>query len=239
MLTFSQSSRTRTLALYFSIHLKNMARNICQKCQRPERACICLFTCDIENNIKVVVLQHPSEVVQSKGTVTLLNNSLDHCQIIVGENFSENVEFNELLSHFKNRIQLLYPSEHAQVVSGVKHRITSGQQHCLVVLDGTWKKAYRMYMLSENLHSIPHLSLPEGLKSLYKIRKTKKDHALSTLEACCHALSLMEGSVDKYQVLLNNFIKFNDFQLSFNSAHDPVKNFILDQKNLVKNIIKE
>ncbi len=203
-----------------------MARNICQNCQRPERACICLFTCTIENDINIVVLQHPSEVSQSKGTVTLLSNSLRRCRVIVGENFTDNSELNELLVRFKKNIHLLYPSEKARILSSAKQHIKSTEPSCLLVIDGTWKKSYRMYMLSENLHDIPHLALPEGIESLYQIRKTKKENALSTLEACSHALSIMEDTTDKYQDLINNFIKFNDFQLSFNIANNSVTNQI-------------
>jgi DTW domain-containing protein YfiP len=72
-----------------------------------------------------------------------------------------------------------------------------------------------MFMSNACLHNINHIVLPQGIASLYEIRKTKKDHALSSLEACCHALARLENEPEKYQKLLNSFIKFNQFQQSF------------------------
>jgi DTW domain-containing protein YfiP len=86
----------------------------------------------------------------------------------------------------------------------------------LILLDGTWKKAYKMFKLSKNLCGLPQISLPEALASAgqYHIRKVAKKNALSSLEACCYALELFEKN-DKYQQLIDKFVEFNAFQLSF------------------------
>ncbi|MGB1262761.1 MAG: tRNA-uridine aminocarboxypropyltransferase [Cognaticolwellia sp.] len=209
-----------------------MSRVLCQQCQKPEKGCICVFSVSIGNHIRVVVLQHPSEVKQSKGTVALLQQSLANCQVLVGENFADCQILTQLLAHYDNKIALLYPSEQAVTVdfSSSNHaenvRRTPLQDsqlneiECIIVLDGTWKKAYRMFMLNPCLHNIAHIVLPQGIESLYQIRKTKKENALSSLEACCHALARLENNREKYQVLLNNFVKFNQFQQSFSpKAH--------------------
>jgi DTW domain-containing protein YfiP len=72
-------------------------------------------------------------------------------------------------------------------------------------------------MLSKNLQLINHIALPENLVGRYEIRKTNKKNALSTLEACCYALEILESSPNKYQGLLEKFVEFNQFQLSFKS----------------------
>lgn len=201
-----------------------MSRALCQQCQRPLRACICAFIVKIENHIPVIVLQHPSEVTQSKGTVRLLEQSLTQCQVIVGENFDDCQELKYCLQNYKDNVVLLYPSEQAISLTKLtntiikENNIASSQEieiKCIIVLDGTWKKAYRMFMSNPRLADLRHIVLPEGIASLYQIRKTKKDNALSTLEACCHALSLLENEQDKYKTLLKNFISFNQFQQSF------------------------
>ena len=110
----------------------------------------------------------------------------------------------------------------------------STKELCLIILDGTWKKAYRMFALSENLQSLPQVCLPESLANSgeYVIRKVAKKNALSSLEACCYALALLERNpvsyidsnivpnvehldLHRYQPLLNKFSQFNQFQLSF------------------------
>lgn len=212
-----------------------MSRVLCQQCQRPEKACICTFTVHIDNDIPVLVLQHPSEVKQSKGTVSLLQQSLSQCQVIVGEDFTDNEILAQYLTRYADSIALLYPSEQALELNASLSVVNSklaikpdenteneadklNKIKCIIILDGTWKKAYRMYMLNPNLHTINHIALPQGIESLYQIRKTKKDGALSSLEACCHALARLENKSQKYQILLNSFIQFNQFQQSFNES---------------------
>ena len=90
-----------------------MSRALCQHCQRPKNACICAFAVNITNDIPVVVLQHPNEVSQSKGTVSLLTQSLTQCEVIVGENFSDCATLLHRLKQYEGNIALLYPSEHA------------------------------------------------------------------------------------------------------------------------------
>ncbi len=191
-----------------------MARDYCSECQRPLATCICTFISNIDNDIHVIVLQHPLEVKQTKGTVTMLAKSLTKCSVFIGEDFTKNIELHKLLKLYQEHVFLLYPSEHARIID--KSTAGNDKSKCLVLLDGTWKKAYRMFMLNRFLHDLPHLTLPLGIEGEYQIRKTTKSGALSSLEACTHALMLLEGTSEKYQKLLNNFVKFNEFQLSFN-----------------------
>ncbi|WP_114325110.1 tRNA-uridine aminocarboxypropyltransferase [Candidatus Colwellia aromaticivorans] len=225
-----------------------MSRILCEKCQRPIIACICNFICKIDNPTAVLVLQHPSEVKQTKGTVALLSRSLNHCQVLVGEDFSEHDELNIMLAN--HQALLLYPSAESEVLSltkyefnstNINHDEKSKQPKLLIILDGTWKKAFRMFMLSSNLQALKQVRLPDTLANngQYLIRKVAKKNALSSLEACCFALALLDNELgenelddnqlgDKvlnnmkqsvdcglYQDLLNKFAQFNQFQLSF------------------------
>lgn len=222
-----------------------MARNLCTNCKRPNKACICKFVIETKNKIPVLILQHPTEVKQSKGTVALLQRSLINCQVLIGEDFSNNETLNNIIA--KHQALLLYPSEKSQPLalnnSAINISITSedkAKPPLLIILDGTWKKSYRMFMLSKNLHSLLHVCLPEVLANngQYLIRKVAKKNALSSLEATCFALALLEGELSvnlpeqvnnenefnnmlnkidcgRYQYILNMFSQFNQFQLSF------------------------
>mgnify|MGYP000530420067 CR=1 FL=1 len=193
-----------------------MSRQYCIRCNRPPVACICKFCEPIENKTLVVVLQHPTEVKQTKGTLPLLAGSLSNIEILIGENFSENERLNSLLSEENSNCVLVYPSEDAIEIKNIAQFSNKEEKkNVLILIDGTWKKAYKMFQLSKNLHSVTHLKLGEDLVSRYQIRKTKKKNALSTLEACSLALSQLEHNQEDYNCLLNKFEQFNDFQLSF------------------------
>jgi len=205
-------------------------RALCQHCQRPEKTCICAFVTPVNNDIHVVVLQHPSECSQTKGTIALLAKSLCSCQVIVGEDFSDNEQLRQVF--VKYQALLLYPSENAQELSGELNNLPQYhalenqnpnniiKPYCLIILDGTWKKAYKMFMLSKALKQLPQVCLPAAQANAgqYHIRKVDKKNALSSLEACCYALALLEDT-EKYQKLIKKFVKFNQFQLSFRPKH--------------------
>ena len=194
-----------------------MTRAYCFKCERPEKSCICHLVSVVDNDIHVVVLQHPLEVKQSKGSVTLLHQSLTSSQVIVGENFSDNSEVQLLLEKYDQQCAVLYPSDDAILVNEDNKNITPPK--CLFILDGTWKKSYKMFMSNLWLQQLPHFTLANDIVGQYKIRKTTKKNALSSLEACCYALSVLESQqrgTNRYQPLLASFVAFNHFQLSFN-----------------------
>lgn len=199
-----------------------MSRTLCQRCSRPITGCICQFFLSldhqVDNHIDVVILQHPQEVKQSKGSVPLLLNSLAHCQTIEGEDFSDNEQLNGLLNDTQRQVLLLYPSEQARPLehhNQVEFSRVKKKKLTLLLIDATWKKAYRIYMLSKNLHELKHVTLPVTITGQYVIRSTNKKNALSSLEACIHALTLLESAPSKYQSIMDNFIKFNQFQLKF------------------------
>jgi DTW domain-containing protein YfiP len=196
-----------------------MTRAYCLQCERPEKSCICHLVTRVDNDIHVVILQHPLEVKQSKGSITLLHQSLKSSEVIVGEDFNDNVEIQSLLTRYNQQCAILYPSDNAVVLT--EEQCTISPPKCLFILDGTWKKTYKMFMTNDWLQQLPHFTLADGIVGQYKIRKTTKKNALSSLEACCYALSVLEplqSGSNKYQPLLNSFVKFNDFQLSFNPS---------------------
>ncbi len=216
-----------------------MSRIICNKCQRPEKTCICHLFVTVDNDVDVIILRHPKEANHSKGTAPLLLNSLTNSSVIEGEDFNDNDVLNNILSDVNRKCCLLYPSEQAIDITVFSNanlnsegheaigsnktctnkisldKISTEKMTTLILLDATWKKAYRMYMLSKNLQTLTHLVLPAHIESEYKIRKTSKENGLSTLEATVHALSYLEKSQNKYKELLENFVKFNQIQLSY------------------------
>ena len=210
-----------------------MSRQCCNVCERPLKTCICAFISKVDNDTQVFVLQHPSEVTQTKGTVALLKHSLSNIKVFVGEDFTQHADLHEALKPFLTAVYLLYPSEKSIDVTDIalkpdklactESSTNNPKVRCLIILDGTWKKAYRIFMLNPFLHNVPHLTLPEGLSGEYVIRKTLKENALSSLEACCYALQIIENNSERYKPLFENFRRFNEFQMRFRPQHHITK----------------
>jgi hypothetical protein len=78
----------------------------------------------------------------------------------------------------------------------------------LILIDGTWSKATRVYYEHGWLHSLPQYKLPLGKRtSRYKnLRKEPKKEYLSTLESGAWALQLIEpGLVEEIEGVLDSF----------------------------------
>ena len=124
---------------------------------------------------------------------------------------------------------ILYPSEQSLCLSELATvGETADKKIRLILLDGTWKKAYKMWQLSTNLHSIPTVKLPEDLQGHYTIRKAPSNNSLSTVEAGFHALSLMESGKD-FTPLLTAFEKMIEFQIAQMPPGVFEKNYLKDE----------
>lgn len=82
----------------------------------------------------------------------------------------------------------------------------------LIILDGTWRKSRKMLHVNPLLQALPRLSLSPASASRYLIRRAPGPNQLSTLEAACHALSMLENREDKYCPLLQAFESFISLQ---------------------------
>ncbi|MDA9557047.1 DTW domain-containing protein [Vibrio sp.] len=182
----------------------------CTQCGKARKACICCWIEELDNHVELVVLQHSSEQKQPLGTARILSLSLSRCDILVGENFTHDSSLNDWLNNESYQYYILYPSETAYTFEHVKNNVQKGQNIRIILLDGTWKKAYKIWQLSTNLHDIPCVSLPTNLKGAYTIRKAPTDNALSTVEAGYHLLNQLEPEKDFTSLLtaFNNMIQF-------------------------------
>ncbi|KAF5730557.1 hypothetical protein HS088_TW19G00148 [Tripterygium wilfordii] len=99
---------------------------------------------------------------------------------------------------------LLYPSEKAMGVDDLKAMNYDVQN--LIVLDGTWAKAKRMYVENPWLELLPHLKLEVEKMSLYgEVRKQPKAGCFSTIESIVYALKALGENSKELDNLLNVF----------------------------------
>ena len=135
---------------------------------------------------QIIILQHPTETKHPLNSAKIAELSLDKCKIIIGEDFSDNIELKSILSN--NQCALVFPSdENVIATSNFK------QFDKFIFIDGTWKKAKKILYMNQKLANLPRLTIDTNLKSKYKIRKVPKDSYLSTLEAICFTIQQSEN----------------------------------------------
>jgi len=182
----------------------------CPQCRKALKACICQWITPLKSDVELIILQHPSEEHRPMGTARILSLSLKNSVTIVGEDFSDNERLNALLADEQYQHVILYPSEHSVPVESVTR---PDKKLRVILLDGTWKKAFKMWQVSSNLHALSTVHLPKDLKGNYRIRKAPSENSLSTVEAGYHLLNLLEGDRD-FSPLLTAFDQMIQFQIN-------------------------
>ncbi|WP_416306741.1 tRNA-uridine aminocarboxypropyltransferase [Neptunicella sp. SCSIO 80796] len=164
-------------------------RQYCPKCLFPQSVCLCDALEPVDNKTNIVVLQHPSELKESKNTVRLMALVLRHCEVFVGETETDFAHIRQRCETQKIRSAVLYPNEKSVELESLNTE-TPVINH-LILLDGTWKKTYKLWQLNPWLHNLPSWHFTKPSASIYQ-RKTNFQHSLSSLEACAYALNLIE-----------------------------------------------
>ena len=202
---------------------------------RPQSTCICQWIAPIAHQVEVLVLQHPLEVDNAKGSARLLHLCLPHSRMVTGELFAEPALQTLLFEPFHHQtggpcpkhVILLYPDIPHDQTLGVKVPpllepafLLEPTQLRLVVLDGTWRKSRKMLHLNPLLQQLPRLSLQDMPASHYVIRKAHRPDQLSTLEATCAALCQLERNTERFAPLLAAFDGFVGQQLAYRTGRD-------------------
>ncbi|PNI04002.1 DTW domain-containing protein [Vibrio diazotrophicus] len=182
----------------------------CSQCGKARKACICDNIVALDSQVELIILQHPTEEHRPMGTARILSLSLVNSRLLVGEDFREHDELNQLLAEPDVEHFVLYPSDVSLSAADVALPIEKKIR--IILLDGTWKKAFKLWQLNTQLHHLPCLHLPEDLKGNYRIRKAPSENALSTVEAGFHVLSMMQPEKD-FSPLLDTFEAMIDYQI--------------------------
>lgn len=187
------------------------SRSFCPDCEFLKSRCLCDTLKLIPNNVHIIILQHPTETKHPLNTVRIMKKSFKKISVIVGEDFTADLKLNTILCDTNNHCALLYPDEKAVVLDSQQSSSTTAITH-IILIDGTWRKAKKIFMLSKNLHSVQTLKLEPKEQSDYRIRKAPSEDSLSTLEASVLALNILEPTLNT-EAVTKSFKKMIDYQI--------------------------
>lgn len=173
------------------------------------------------------MLQHPDESRAAKGSAIIAKLCLQQYQCWQGEDFSAHKKLNELLHQHADTTCIVYPSDTAVSLNSLKDVAGNHArqiQH-VIFIDATWRKARKIWALSQNLHTLPAVKLEPEENSNYRIRKIPADGYLSTIEAIACCLASLDNAREKYQPLLALFDRMIDFQIDKMGDETYQKNY--------------
>jgi DTW domain-containing protein YfiP len=189
-------------------HPSHPRRAVCDTCLRPQATCICHWISPLATDVAVLILQHPLEVSNAKGSARLLHLSLPGSVLLAGEVFDQHA-LSALLVEGGRTPVLLYPAASDGAAPALDPASLADPSALrLVVLDGTWRKSRKMLHLNPLLQSLPRLALQGMPESHYRIRKAHAPDQLSTLEAAAYALMQLDGGAARFDPLLAAFDGF-------------------------------
>jgi DTW domain-containing protein YfiP len=178
---------------------------------RPSAVCHCELIPRIENQTEIIIAQHIRERSHPFNTARIVNQSLTNSKLLV--DYAENFENH---SHqIDSETAILFPSK-----SAIELKELPRQEHPkkLLLLDGTWNQAKRMYRKWPAIHRLPHYKLSPNQPGQYRIRLEPDDLSLSTVEATVMALNVLEPELENVDQLLKVFETMVQRQLAHPSA---------------------
>jgi len=195
--------------------LEVVPRNMCAGCARPSVVCLCSSIRKVSTRTRVVILQHPRESDVAINTARLVELQLAGAERHIAVKIAELPALRARLNDPAAPAILLYPGDGARDLAEAppEGAVT------LVVLDGTWWQAKKLFRQNPELATLPRYSLSPRAPSRYRIRREPALHCISTIEAIGEALTLLEPAGFDREALLEPFEAMVEHQLYYASAH--------------------
>lgn len=172
--------------------VRSKARNRCPRCIMREVLCLCDRVPRLETRSRVTIVIHHEELQKTTNTGRLAALALTNSELRVRGKPGCALDTSGLKDPAYAPL-FVFPSERAveltpELVAGL------GKPVHLIVPDGTWNQARRVALRETDLAGIPHVRLPPGKPSTYRLRSSPNPANLSTLEAIGRALAIAEGA---------------------------------------------
>lgn len=186
------------------------SRERCWTCFKVRALCVCARVPRVRNRTRITILQHPKERFHAIGTARLARLGLERATLHV----PRDVVTRSLAVPFvpPPGTGLLFPRPGARDLSTLE---ASERPAGLVVLDGTWSQARKLYRDNAWLTGLPHYVLSPAAPTRYRIRRAPRPSYVSTIEAIVGALSILEPETQGLDGLIAAFDEMIDAQEAF------------------------
>lgn len=154
----------------------------CGQCWLPQGWCICPTIPIVPTRTEIVIVRHHIEAWRPTGTARLATLALPRSRIIeLGRN---SAEVDRTIAELDDT-WLLYPG-------GNQREALGASPQRLLLLDGSWRQARRMFLKLPALRGLPQLSLPIKSEPVRRLRVPRHPAERSTLESIADALEILE-----------------------------------------------
>lgn len=171
-------------------------RDLCVQCLQPQFGCYCSYIKKFDPKIKFVILIHPIETKRRIATGRMAHLCLENSELIVGQDYTQNRQVNDILKNPQFQSLVLYPGRDSRNLtkadSHSKAKLFADDKTPVIfVIDGTWATAKKTMHLSQNLKSLPRICFTPPGPSQFRVRKQPGVECYSTIEAIHHSIELL------------------------------------------------
>ena len=154
------------------------------------------------------LLTHSEELKKPNGTGQIVKAQLPQaCTVVVWKR----TEPDEQLASFPlDKTLLIYPTAEPEHFDSLSEPLTVSQAEHVILLDGTWQQARKIYNRTEYLKRFQHYSIPNQ-QSSFQRRRNQLDGGLCTAETAAYLLH-EKGLTKQAESLNTAFLAFNNLQ---------------------------
>lgn len=188
----------------------------CVSCHLPQQSCICEFRNQVSAEVEFVVLMHRNETYKPTNTGRLIEATIANTHVIQWVSRSDPGEpLERLLEDPAYQPILVFPPGDGYRERMIKTPFAAEQagKPLLILLDGTWRQARRMFRLSTYLQNLPVISLDQVRSSTYALRKAIHEGQLCTAEVAAALLHQL-GEDSAGDALETYYQKFNSHYIA-------------------------
>ena len=170
----------------------------CNLCLLGELFCTCEHRQYLTTNVSFMLVMYNDEVLKPTNSGRLIADLIPDTHAFLWTRTDTDSAMLALLDNPQYQPFLVFPQQYVQSEQTIVEQITpalltseQGQAKIplLVMLDGSWREAIKMYRKSPYLHQMPVLSFAPETLATYALRKGSHDFQLGTAEVAALALS--------------------------------------------------
>lgn len=168
----------------------------CSKCGLPIITCICKSIKEVETKAKFVILSSEKEVYRNANTANLLKQiNTKSTEIII---WKRGEIPSSILSYINNdiyNVYLVFPIMNKEMEIRKAKYNKDNNTPVFIIVDGTWREAWKIIRKSDYLKNLPILSLETNRVSKFTLRRGQEEGNLCTIEAAMELLKINDEDI--------------------------------------------
>ena len=180
----------------------------CNECGLPVITCICNKIKKVESTAKFIILSSEKEVYRNTNTAALLKLvNPKSTEIIIWKREKKSQEIFKYINDEMYNIYLVFPDINEDMKKRKIKYVKDDKIPVFIIVDGTWKEAWKIIRKSDYLRYIPLISLETNLVSKFNLRRGQDEGNLCTIETAIEILKINEEK-DIYNSIESDFELF-------------------------------